>query len=136
MRMSLRAAIRHGVGLAVAVVLGSCSAGVTAQDILGTYVATYPFGTDTITLNSDGTLDQRVVVTGDPPPESAHGHWSFDPSNGYVTFDVYLQVDNGFGKLNGAWRTPHRGSAASLPIEKSLFGMTMGSGAQHPYVRQ
>jgi hypothetical protein len=124
------------VGLAVALVIGGCSASVPVQNVHGTYVATYPFGTDTITLNSDGTLVQQVVIAGDPPPESARGHWSFDPSNGYVTFDVYLQVDNGFGKLNGTWRTPHHGSAASLPVEKSLFGMTMGSGAQHPYVKQ
>jgi hypothetical protein len=132
--MSLRAIMRHCVGPAVAVVFGGCSASV--QNVYGTYVATYPFGTDTITLNRDGTLDQQVVITGDPPPEIAHGHWSFDPSNGYVTFDVYLQVDNGFGKLNRTWRTPHHGLAASLPIEKILFRMTMGSGAQYPYVKQ
>jgi hypothetical protein len=115
---------------------GGCSASVPLQNVYGTYVATYPFGTDTITLNRDGTLVQNVVITDDPPPEIARGHWSFDSSNSYVTFDVYLSVDNGFGKLNATWRTPHHGSAASLPIEKILFRTTMGSGAQYPYIKQ
>jgi hypothetical protein len=121
---------------AVAMMFGGCSAGMPVEKVYGTYVATYPFGTDTITLNRDGTLVQEVVITGEPPPEVARGRWSFDPSNGYVTLDVYLPVDNGFGKLNGKWRIPNHGLAAALPVEKLLFRTIMGSGAQHPYVKQ
>ena len=133
--MVLKSIVRRCVWLTVALALGGCSAS-AVQAVYGTYIATYPFGTDTITLNSDGTLVQQVVIAVDPPPEIARGRWSFDPSNGYVTFDVYLSVDDGFGKLDRAWRTPHHGSAASPPIEQTPFGMTMGSGSEYPYVKQ
>ena len=40
-----------------------CSTTVAADRVYGTYVASYPFGTDTITLNRDGTFEQRVMVS-------------------------------------------------------------------------
>jgi hypothetical protein len=131
--MSVRLAIRLCCVAALAVICGACAAG-SIDEVCGTYVVAYPFGTDTITLNRDGTSIQKVTVAGDPIPEIAVGHWSFDPSNGYVTLDVYLAIDDGYAKLNGNWRTPHRGFAANLPVEKFIFITTMGS--KYPYIKQ
>lgn len=118
------------------VVVSSGCSPTSIEKAYGTYVATYPFGTDTVILNPDGSVVQQIVVTNDSPPAIINGHWRFDSSNGYVTFDVYLSADDGFGKLNSKWRIPHQGSAASLPIEQLFLRTIMGSGAQHPYVKQ
>jgi hypothetical protein len=53
----------------LAVVLARLPIPVSAAEVVGTYVASYPFGTETITLNPDGTYVQRVEVAGDPPPQ-------------------------------------------------------------------
>jgi hypothetical protein len=111
------------------------SAPVAAENVPGTYVASYPFATDVIVLNRDGTFDQQVIVPTDPPPAALKGSWRYNPNDGYITFKGYLSVDNGFGRLNSAWRIA--GEGASLPVERVMFVRTvMGSGKQYPYVKQ
>lgn len=114
---------------------GGC-AQTSVEKVYGTYVANYPFGVATIVLNEDGSFVQKVVVTNDPPPQSIEGHWKFDTNNGYVTFDEYLPIDDGFGRLNSNWRNPYHGLAAALPVEQLLFRTVIGAGTQHPYVKQ
>lgn len=104
------------------------------EKVYGTYVATYPFGTDTITLNRNGSFVQQVIVNNDPTPANIKGHWIFNSDNGYVTFDAYLAIDDGFGRLNSKWRTPD--GNADLPVDRAMFRTIMSSGAQHPYVKQ
>ena len=108
---------------------------ISVEHVYGTYVAQYPFATDTIVLGRDGKFTQQVEVTNNPPSKTIRGTWSFDPKIAYVMLDTYISVDNGFGKLNPKWRIPFRGNAASLPVERFFWSTTMGSGADYPYAK-
>ena len=122
--------------VAVSVALSAFSTTVPIEKVYGTYVASYPFGTDTITLNRDGTFAQKVVVYDDPPPAVTQGHWEFNAKRSHVTFDRHLPMDEGFGRLDKNWRTPHEGIAAILPVEILFFRIVLGSGANYPYYKQ
>ena len=122
--------------VAVSVALSAFSRTVPIEKVYGTYVSSYPFGTDTIMLNRDGTFVQKVEVYDDPPPAVSKGHWEFDAKRSRVTFDRYLPMDEGFGRLNKNWRIPNEGNAASLPVERLFFRIVMSSGANYPYFKQ
>jgi hypothetical protein len=49
--------------LTASVMLIGCSMTVPAEKVYGTYVVSYPFGTETITLNRDGTFSQHVATS-------------------------------------------------------------------------
>jgi hypothetical protein len=112
----------------------------SVENIFGTYVASYPFGTATITLNPDGTFVQRVEVTGDPPPTTAKGRWTFDSDSynkNYVTFyDGYLSVDDGFGRLKSDWRKEQGNSVAVPPIGRAFYKILLNPEGKYPYVKQ
>ena len=55
------------VALFVALTLMACSMAVRHDKVPGTYVAFYPFGTDKIMLNSDGTFVQQVTLNNEGP---------------------------------------------------------------------
>ena len=101
--------------------------------MFGKYLATHPFGTVTLTLNRDGTFEQRAVIAGEKPL-TVRGSWRFD-KNGDV--DVYgaLVVADGFGDLRPDWKEVER-SLIGLPVERLWFRVTLSSGAQHPYLKQ
>ena len=124
------------LGVAVSVALSAFSRTVPIESVYGTYVASYPFGTDTIMLNRDGTFVQKVEVYDDPPPAVAQGRWIFDAKKSHVTFDRYLPIDEGFGRLNKNWRIPNEGIAAVLSIEILFFRIVLGSGSNYPYFKQ
>lgn len=111
---------------------------VSIEDVFGTYVASYPFGTVTVMLNRDGTFVQQVVVYEDPPPASTTGNWEFDPEDSDVWFNRYLPISDGFGRLSEDWRTPvERRAAAILPVRRRFFSViVMGSGEGYPYYKQ
>jgi hypothetical protein len=63
--------------------LVACSLTVPADEVYGTYVASYPFGKETITLNRDGTFVQ-CVVSGQEQPVTVRGKYDFDPKQSQV----------------------------------------------------
>lgn len=93
-------AIRSIFILVFGIMIGGCSAKVPIDEVFGTYVASYPFGTETLILNRDMTLVQRVQINGDPQAVVIKGSWSFDPSTSYVEFHDHLEVTDKFGKLS------------------------------------
>lgn len=115
------------------ITMAGCSTHVPIDGVEGTYVASYPFGTETLTLNHDGSLIQRVEIKGQPQI-TVKGSWSFDPQMGYVTFHEYMQVADGFGKLRTNWRdVPHE---ATEPVERIFLRIVINSGAQFPYIKR
>lgn len=111
-----------------------CSYKVSAKNVYGTYVASYPFGTDTITLNRDGTFVQRVVIEREAP-KIFKGHWSFDQALSYARFQSMLIVDDGNGHLNGKWQIPSS-TLVDLDVEMHWTKIVMDSAADHPYMKQ
>lgn len=118
------------VGTAIGIALITYFRPLSAENVVGTYVASWPFGTDTITLNIDGTFVQQVEVNNEPRRGTIKGSWTL--TDRYVRLDTYLAIADGFGKFNSKWRDP---SKATLPIDTLFFITLMNSGAVHPYVR-
>lgn len=141
-RQRYRETILVGVTICImgGVTFAVFSLSVSSTQVFGTYVASYPFGTSTVTLNRDGTFIQRVAVTSDPPPVISKGRWSFNSdsySDSYVTFyDGYLNVDDGFGRLRRDWRVPEKNSVAVPPVRRKFFRILINPEAKYPYVKQ
>jgi hypothetical protein len=111
-----------------------CWKSVLVEKIPGTYVAAYPFGRETLVLNSDGSFSQKVEIPGEPPVTSS-GTWTFDTKDSRIKFKGLVFVVDGFGHLKRDWRTSQP-DFASLPAEILWFKITINSGAEYPYVKQ
>jgi hypothetical protein len=123
--------------LAVVCIAGTlmgCSTKVASEKVYGSYVASYPFGTETITLNRDGSVVQLVVINGQPPV-TVHGTWEFDPEASRVNFSGLMVVADGFGHLRNDWQTVRAGTV-SRDVELHWFRVVMASGATYPYVKR
>jgi len=125
---------RSVVLLMVYVMLVGCSMKIPAATAYGTYVASYPFGTETITLNRDGTFVQRVEIKQEQAL-TVQGTWDFDPKESHANFYGALIVADGFDHLRSDWRTVTAG-IVSLDVERRWFKVVMGSAATYPYVKQ
>ena len=108
---------------------------VPAEKVYGTYVASYPFGTETLTLNRDGTFVQQVHMKNEHPV-TVRGSWSFDPKE-KSRVDLYglMFVVDGFSELRSDWRTVKPG-LASFGVQRRWFKVMMGSAGRYPYVKQ
>jgi len=83
---------------------------VPTEKMYGTYVASYPFGTETITLNRDGTFVQCVAIKQEHPV-TVRGTWDFDPRESRANFHGAMIVADGFDQLRTDWRTVTTGIA-------------------------
>jgi hypothetical protein len=122
------------LALFVAFTLMACSMAVKRDKVPGTYIALYPFGTDKIMLNSDGTFVQQVTLSNDAPA-TARGSWKFDANKSRVFLYGSMVVVDGFGNLKADWRTVTSG-VDSMDVEIHWFKIVMGSASTHPYVKQ
>jgi hypothetical protein len=120
--------------IAASVITLGCSLTVPTEEVYGTYVRSYPFGTETITLNRDGTFAQRVAIKQEEPV-TVRGTWDFDPKESRASFYGALLVTDGFGNLRKDWRTVTTG-IVSLDVERHWFKIVMASAETYPYVKQ
>jgi hypothetical protein len=114
--------------------LTGCAMNVPIEKIYGVYVVTYPYGTETLTLNTDGTFAQRVIIH-DETQLTVRGQWEFDPNDSRVTLHRAIIVDDGFGHLRADWKKESSGLVA-LSVEMHWFRIIMGSGLSYPYLKQ
>lgn len=128
------AAARCLILISLTVTLIGCAINVPLKKVYGTYKASYPFGTETITLNEDGSFVQKVAVK-DQAPVTFQGKWDFDSQGSRVNFDRLMMVIDGTGHLKSDWRTATPG-IASLDVETHWFRIIMASASPHPYVKQ
>ena len=128
------AAARCLVLIAVIVTVIGCGGSVPLKRVYGTYKASYPFGTETISLNEDGSFRQEVVIN-DQAPVALRGKWEFDSKGSRVNFDRLMMVVDGTGNLKSDWQTATPG-ISSLDVETHWFRITMASAAAYPYVKQ
>jgi hypothetical protein len=122
------------LGIVAALMMAGCSMTVSAESVYGSYVASYPFGTDTISLNRDGTFVQQVAIK-QQEPVTVRGIWEFDPTESRATFYGAMIVADGFDHLRNDWRTVTKG-IVSLDVERRWFRVLMGSAATYPYMKQ
>ena len=114
--------------------LVGCSMTVPRDEVYGTYVASYPFGTDAMTLKRDGTFVQHIAVEQEQPL-TISGKWEFDDNQSRANFYGALTITDGFDHLKDDWRTAPPG-IVSLDVERHWFKMEMGSAATYPYIKQ
>jgi hypothetical protein len=116
------------------VMLVGCSMTVPAEKVYGTYVASYPFGTETITLNRDETFSQRIAIQQEPPV-TARGKWEFAPNESRANFYGAMILTDGFDHVRPDWRTV-TGGIVSLDVERHWFRVVMNSAATYPFIKQ
>jgi hypothetical protein len=130
--------MRQRLGLIVVLaslsLLAGCEMNVRESKVYGTYVASYPYGTETITFNSDHTFIQSVVIEQEKPAV-VRGNWEFDSKHSRVSYTRALLVDDGFGGLRPDWRSPTNGWT-SMSVEMHWFRIVIGSGLPFPYVKR
>lgn len=116
--------------ISVSVTLIGCSMTVPAEKVYGTYVASYPFGTETITLNRDGTFVQRVAIKQEQPV-TVHRTWDFDPKESRVNLYGSMIVADRLDHLRKNWPTVTTG-IVSLDVERHWFKSRDGLGCYLP----
>jgi hypothetical protein len=130
----IRAGVRFFILTAILLGFIGCSITVPINEVNGVYVATYPFGTDTISLKSDGTFSQRVAIT-HKEPLTVYGTWDFDAKESRASFRGVLLVTDNFDHLRSDWQTVTSG-IVSFDIERRYFRVLMNSSATYPYLKQ
>jgi len=105
---------------------------VTPQEpeIFGTYIAKYPFGTNTFVLSQDHTFTQEAVLSGNNEVLRSSGTWAFDSK--YITVDFIggLALSNGYGKIGDHSRKP---SILTYSVRKYLFSRRLYIGGDAYY---
>ncbi len=76
------------------------------SDVVGIYVAKYPSGTETLTLNANGTFLQEVVLKEpqDSTPITRTGTWTWAESEQRVRLPNCMIVNDGHGDIRPAFR--------------------------------
>jgi hypothetical protein len=120
------------VSIVVTLLVG-CSTHVSPQHICGTYVATYPFGDATLSLQSDGTFVQTVRINGQSPA-TARGAWSFDPATSEVTLRGLMPVVDAFGHLERDWRAVE--DFQNQSVEIVWFRTEIQTNESYGYIKQ
>ena len=120
--------------LFLTITIAGCSRGVKRDDVYGTYMASYPFGAETITLKRDRSFVQRATIQ-NQPPATVQGTWEFDQKEGRITLYGSMIIVDGFGRLRNDWRSVDSG-IASLDVERHWSRVLMASAAKYPYVKQ
>ena len=109
----------------------ACWPSVPDSWVCGTYVASYPRGTDTIVLQADGRYVQTVSLAGEAPV-SVRGDWTPN-GRGHVLLRGGLAVLYGEGELPFGPDGPI--ASTSMPLEVFWFRVVMNSGASYPYLK-
>ncbi|HSE58536.1 MAG TPA: hypothetical protein VLA99_07525 [Nitrospiraceae bacterium] len=120
--------------IGLVVLMPGCLLHPDPQEIPGTYVAEYEFGTDTLILKSDGTYTQEIKVKRRSEPLRVTGIWKYDQSTNRVNLsDVYLMPNPYSDNWDEATAT-NRG-AANLPVERYFFSrkLRFGPDEGHPF---
>src|SRR5258708_1211743 len=103
--------------------LTACSMTVAAKRVPGTYLLSYPFGTETLLLKADGTFVQEVAIRNEQPV-TVRGSWTFDPKESRVELFGSMIVVDGFEHLRNDWRTVTPG-LVSMDVEMHWFRIVM-----------
>jgi hypothetical protein len=125
-------AVVGSIALLVLMQLG-CSATVPADKVYGSYVASYPFGTETITLNKDGSFVQLAAVE-HRKSASAMGRWEFDAKESRVSLYGAMVVIDPYDRLAEDWSVPVSG-IVSFDVERHWAKIQMNSAAKFPYFK-
>src|SRR5258706_13561363 len=77
--------------LVLSMLLTACSS-VKSEDLVGQYIAYYPFGTERVTLNADGTYSQDIRLKLNNQRLDHIGRWRYSAEDTYVELEDALDV--------------------------------------------
>ncbi len=97
--------------LTMVALLNGCN-NLKEEDLYGTYVAKYPFGTEILTLKARGEYTQEADIIVDAKIITHKGHWRFNAPTQNVLLEGSLVVQDGYGHLDRDYRIPWRGVSA------------------------
>ncbi len=102
--------LKHNIGflLIIIMMMPACTPD-KEKDLYGAYIAKYPFATEKVTLNADGTYIQEVSIKGDPKTLTHKGRWRYEPSDKYVELENALDVTEPSGGLRKNYSIPFNG---------------------------
>jgi hypothetical protein len=70
-----------------------CGSRLETSDLVGKFQAEYPFGTETLTLNSDGKYVQEFVELGNTNVANVHGAWHYDSAHRELELENPLVIN-------------------------------------------
>jgi len=110
---------------ACSVFFSGCSSKVSFDEVIGNYKLRYPYATEELQLNKDGTYLQRVLIDGETIPKTNKGRWEFWAEESEVVLNDAIIIDDGFGKLKaGYWQ--NEPIAWNLDARKSFGKISLG----------
>ena len=83
--------------------ISGCSVKVHIDEMWGRYKLKYPYGSEELLLNKDGTYVQTVFINGEATPKVNTGKWEFDENHSRVILVNAMIVDDYFGHLRPSY---------------------------------
>lgn len=118
--------IKRPIRSAMLIIVFAAGCGLLAREeqVPGTYVLQYPFGTETLILAADHTFAQEVVVPADNRTLRIRGTWSFQAEAVNLVLDRCFVLGRG-GKLSPIY-SKLQTSDTVLTVSKQLFTGKIG----------
>jgi hypothetical protein len=104
----------------LAILLVGCSSPPSMKDLVGTYVASYKFGDEQLTLGADGTYEQKFTPR-DKTLKSAVNSGTWDIEGDRVRLRDPLVVHDFYGDISPKYGEKKTGSVSLLQVS-STFG--------------
>jgi hypothetical protein len=106
------------------------------KEIPGTYRAEYDFGTDSLSLKSDGTCVQEIRVKGRSEVLRAFGTWIYNRGESRIDLSDVYSIQN---RYSDEWdeRTVTNRGRASYVVERDFFSrkLRFGPVKGHPHTK-
>lgn len=120
--------------VAFVVVTSGCLLHPDPKEIPGTYLAEYDFGTDILSLKSDGTYVQEIRVNGRSEVIRTSGTWKYDRGESRIDLSDVYSIQN---RYSDEWddRTVTNRGGASYAVERYFFSrkLRFGPDEGHPH---
>lgn len=123
--------------LILAILNAGCPYPNDRDELIGTYVAEYTFGTDKLELKSDGTYTQEITLKEERKVLRGDGRWTYDQTRHYIRFEDIYVVSDGYGNKSDDYKNLPRG-LASYPPERYFWSrrLRLGPDEGTPYNKQ
>ena len=104
------------------------------DELIGTYLAEYTFGTDKLELKSDGTYTQEINLKEERKVLRGDGRWTYNQSKNYIDFEDLYVLSDGYGNKHPDYKNHPRG-LASYPLERYFWSrrLRLGPDEGNPY---
>ena len=116
-----------------ALLLTACSSRVPADELAGSYEASYPFGSSTLVLNADGTFVQEVTVKGQGSA-TARGTWRFDAARSTLSLHGVMDVVDPYGDILQDWRVVS--DEPYVAVDQYWWRVNLVVCKEYPYIKR